>query len=313
MMIIPLLLGTVVNTLFPTAGKVLGSFTEALMHGGLSVLSVFFICIGSTIDFKATPYIMKKGGILLGSKLVCGAILGLIARHFLGHSMITSGFFAGISVLAIVASINDTNGGLYTALIGEFGKKEDAGAYSLMSLESGAFFTMITLGVAGIGAFPIPAFIGTILPLLIGVVLGNLDPEMRKFLAPGFGLCIPFFAFGLGNSMNLLTVWRAGLLGILMGVAVVAVTGTVLICADRITGGTGLAGIAAASTAGNAAAVPAAIAAVDKSYVAIAPAATMLVSTCTIITAILVPIVTAWWAKRVGGIQPAVAACAGDD
>lgn len=219
--------------------------------------------------------------------------------------MVEGGFFAGLSVLAIVASLNDTNGGLYTALIGEYGRKEDAGAYSLMSLESGAFFTMLILGVAGLGSFPIPAFIGTILPLLLGMVLGNLDHELREFLARGVPLTIPFFAFGLGNSMNLGTVWRAGLLGLLMGVAVVCVTGSVLIVADRLTGGNGVAGIAAATTAGNAAAVPAAVAAVDKSYAAIAPSATMLVSTCTIITAILVPIATAWWAKRVAKVEPA--------
>ncbi|SDO33992.1 2-keto-3-deoxygluconate permease [Paenibacillus sp. yr247] len=33
------------------------------------------------------------------------------------------------------------------ALMGQFGKKEDVGAYSIMSLESGPFLTMITLGV----------------------------------------------------------------------------------------------------------------------------------------------------------------------
>lgn len=33
MMIVPLLLGAVINTLFPTAGKTLGSFTNALMTG----------------------------------------------------------------------------------------------------------------------------------------------------------------------------------------------------------------------------------------------------------------------------------------
>jgi 2-keto-3-deoxygluconate permease len=90
-----------------------------------------------------------------------------------------------------------------------------------------------------------------------------------------------------------------------MGVSVVVITGTILIFADKLTGGNGLAGIAAASTAGNAAAVPAAIAAIDKSYAPVAPAATMLVATCVIVTAILVPIVTAWWAKRVGVVQHA--------
>lgn len=299
MMLIPLLLGALINTLFPTAGKTLGSFTNAWMTGAMPILAVFFICMGATIDIKATPYILKKGGALLGSKLLTGAVLGFITARFLGNGMIEHGLFAGLSVLAIVASINDTNGGLYMALIGQFGKTEDAAAYSLMSLESGPFFTMVTLGMAGVAAFPLPALIGTILPLILGMVLGNLDRDMRDFLAKAIPVLIPFFAFGLGNSLNLTTVWKAGLLGILLGVGVVAVTGTVLILMDRLTGGNGVAGIAAATTAGNAAAVPAAIALVDPSYAPVAPAATMLVATSVIVTAILVPLVTAWWYKRV--------------
>ena len=81
-------------------------------------------------------------------------IVGFVAAKFLGNGMITEGFFAGISVLAIVAAMNDTNGGSYMALMGQFGKKEDVGAYSAMSLESGPLFTMISLGVAGLAAFP---------------------------------------------------------------------------------------------------------------------------------------------------------------
>jgi 2-keto-3-deoxygluconate permease len=200
--------------------------------------------------------------------------------------------------------LNDTNGGLYMALMGQFGKAEDAAAYSLMSLESGPFFTMVTLGVAGLAAFPLPSFIGTILPLILGIILGNLDRGTRQFLAPAVPILIPFFAFALGSTMNFLTVWKAGMLGILMGICVVAITGTALVIVDKLTGGDGIAGIAAASTAGNAAAVPVAIAAIDKSYEPIAPSATMLVATCTIVTAVSVPFATAWWARRVKARRP---------
>lgn len=299
LMMVPLLLGAVTNTLFPTAAKTFGSFTGAMMTGALPILSVFFFCMGATIDFKATPYILKKGGALLGSKILTGTALGLIAAQFMPTGMVDSGLLAGLSVLAIVASMNDTNGGLYMALIGQYGKKEDGGAYTLMSMESGPFFTMLTLGIAGLAAFPWEAFLGAILPLIVGMVLGNMDNELRDFVKPAIPILIPFFAFGLGNTLNLETVWKSGLLGILLGVGVVAVTGIVLIIADRLTGGNGIAGIAAASTAGNAAAVPAAIASIDKSYAAIAPSATMLVATCVIVTAILVPLATAGYARWV--------------
>lgn len=304
MMVVPLLLGAAVNTFFPGLGRTLGSFTNAWMTGALPILAVFFVCIGATIDLKATPYILRKGGVLLATKLLCGLCAGLLAGRIMPKGMISSGFFAGLSVLAIVASLNDTNGGLYMALMGQFGKTQDAAAYTLMSLESGPFFTMVTLGIAGLAAFPLPSFIGTILPLILGIIIGNLDRNMRQFLAPGVPILIPFFAFALGSTMDFVTVWKAGLLGVLMGIGVVVITGTALILADKLTGGDGVAGIAAASTAGNAAAVPAAIAALDQSYAPIAPSATMLVATCTIVTSITVPFVTAWWARRVKSATP---------
>jgi 2-keto-3-deoxygluconate permease len=301
MMIVPLLLGAVINTLFPTAAKTFGSFTGALMTGALPILAVFYVCMGSTIDLKATPYILKKGGTLFGAKLLTGAALGLLAAWLIPKGQVEAGLFAGLSVLAIVASMNDTNGGLYMALIGQMGKKEDVAAYSIMSLESGPFFTMVTLGVAGLAAFPWQTFVGAILPLIVGMYLGNQDRDLRDFLSKAVPVLIPFFAFALGNGLDLTNVWKAGLLGVLMGCGVVVITGTVLILADKLTGGNGVAGIAAASTAGNAAAVPAAIAAIDKTYAPVAPAATMLVATCVIVTAILVPIATVWWYKRVNG------------
>src|SRR5690349_21190398 len=76
MMIVPLLLGAAVNTLLPSLGKTLGSFTNAWMTGSLPILSVFFVCIGATIDLKTTPYILKKGGVLLVTKLLCGVLAG---------------------------------------------------------------------------------------------------------------------------------------------------------------------------------------------------------------------------------------------
>ena len=62
---------------------------------------------------------------------------------FLGEQPVTTGWFAGISTLAVVAAFNDTNGGLYMALMKQYGSAEDAAAYSVMSIESGPFFTML--------------------------------------------------------------------------------------------------------------------------------------------------------------------------
>ena len=209
-----------------------------------------------------------------------------------------SGWLHGLSVLAVVAAINDTNGGLYMALTAQYGRPEDAGAASVMSLESGPFLTMVTLGIAGLSAFPWQTLVGAILPLAVGIALGNLDSDLRAFLGGAAPVLIPFFAFALGATLDLHRVWQAGLLGVLLGLTVVAVSGAVLLTADKLTGGTGTAGLAAASTAGNAAAVPALVAAANPAYAEAAGPATVLVAASVIVTAITVPLITAWWARR---------------
>ncbi|WP_186148886.1 2-keto-3-deoxygluconate permease [Burkholderia gladioli] len=301
MMIVPLLIGSLIATFLPDMPKFFGSFTNALFTGSLPILAVFYVCMGASIDVKATPYLLRKGGALFVTKVGTAIVAGVVLGHFLGEQPVSSGLFAGISTLAVVAAMNDTNGGLYMALMGQYGRSEDVGAYTIMSLESGPFLTMVTLGVAGLSAFPWPTLVGSILPLAIGMLLGNLDREMRAFLGRAVPVMIPFFALALGAGLDLYKVWQAGLLGIVLGVAVVIVTGVPLFFADRLTGGTGVAGVAAANTAGNAAAVPALIAAANPVYTEAARTATLLVAACVVVTAIVSPILTASVARRVGG------------
>jgi len=298
MMTIPLACGAVISTLAPHAGSFFGSFTGALFTGALPILAVFYVCIGATISVRSLPAVVRKGGAIFCTKILLGVIVGVTAGHWIGIEPIASGWLSGFSTLALVAAINDTNGGLYMALMTQYGRPEDAAAYSVMGLESGPFFTMVTLGVAGLSAFPWQTLAGAILPIAVGMLLGNLDPDLRHFLGNGVHVMIPFFAFALGTTLNLKLVWRAGLAGLALGVAVLVVSGFFLVIADRLTGGNGTAGVAASTTAGNAAAVPALVAAANPKYAAAAAPGTLLVACSVIVTAIAAPFVTAWWSSR---------------
>jgi 2-keto-3-deoxygluconate permease len=295
MMLIPLLLGALFNTFLPDMPKFFGSFTEGIFKGALPFIALNIFCLGTQMDFRVAPAIAKKGGALLLSKIGIAGVVGIIAGKFIGDGVI----LGGLSVLAIVVAMNDTNGGMYVSLMNQFGKKEEIGATTIMALETGPFITMVTLGMAGIAAFPWPYMVGAILPLVVGMLVGNLDQDMRNLFKMGNSILIPFIGFALGNGINLAKVYQAGLTGIFLGLFVILVTGTACFIADRLTGGTGVAGIAAATTAGNAATVPAVIAAANPKYAAAAPTATIVVASCVVVTAIIVPILTAWWAKRV--------------
>jgi 2-keto-3-deoxygluconate permease len=112
-------------------------------------------------------------------------------------------------------------------------------------------------------------------------------------------------------------VWKAGLLGIGLGLFVVLIGGAVLLLADKLTGGDGIAGLAAATTAGNAAVVPTIVAQANPVYAPAAESATVLIASSVVVTAILCPTITVLWARRVlkqpsGGSREADAALATD-
>jgi 2-keto-3-deoxygluconate permease len=299
MMVVPLFLGAILNTAFPELGEYLGSFTLGLTTGTTPILAVWFVCLGASIRLKATGVVLRKSGTLLITKVGTAWIIAYVSSHFLGNGMIESGFFAGLSTLALVAAMDMTNTGLYASLMGQYGTKEEAGAFVLMNIESGPLMTMIVLGTAGIASFEPHLLVGIVLPFVIGYILGNLDADMRDFLSSAIPVLIPFFAFSLGNGIELTVIAETGLLGIIFGLAVIVITGIPLILTDIFIGkGNGTAGIAASSTAGAAVVTPMLVAEMVPEFAPIAPQATALVATSLIVTSIVVPIITGLYSKQ---------------
>lgn len=294
LMIVPLLLGALVNTLFPQVLEIGGFTTNLFKTGAMPILAVFLFCNGAQINAKQAGSPLIKGIALTLSKFLIGAILGILINSFFGPTGVL-----GIAPLAIIAAVTNSNGGLYAALASEYGDSTDVGAISILSINDGPFFTMLALGVTGIADVPFIALVATIVPILIGFILGNLDESIREFLEPGATLLIPFFAFPLGAALNFGQILEAGVPGIILGVLCTLLTGfggywtMKLLKAENPQ-----VGAAVGTTAGNAVATPAALAAVDKSLAPIEAASTVQIAAAIIVTAILCPILVSYLNKR---------------
>ncbi len=289
LMVIPLLLGAAFNTWAPgliTIGGD-GTFTTYLWKSGaMPILAVFLFCNGAQINVKSAGVPLAKGVILTAIKFVIGAALGIIVNQIWGPDGIW-----GLTPLALIGAITNSNGGLYAALSGEFGDSTDVGAVSILSINDGPFLTMVAMGVGGIADIPFMVLVGSIAPIFVGCLLGNLDEDIRSFCEPGATMLIPFFAFPLGAGLNFMQLLTAGIPGIFLGVICCILTGGAgYLCMRLIKSKHPECGGAIGTTAGNAAGTPASLAKADPSLAVYETAATAQMAASCIVTAILCPI-----------------------
>ena len=291
-MVCPLFLGMVINTFFPHLLKI-GGFTEALSGAGYpTVLGMYLFTVGTKMTLNAAPRMLKRGFGILIVKVGTATLFALAIAKFFGGDIL------GISTLAVMVAMSDTNGGMFLALTSVMGDKDDVGTYVPQSVETGPFLTMLIFVVTGLAVIPWLTMVSVIAPIFVGAFLGNIDSDLRDFFSAHEPIIVPFMAFTLGQTINLRSVVKAGLPGVFLGITVWVVTGCVCILADKLLGGTGVAGAAASSTAGNSAAVPAAVALGDHKFAPVAGAATVQVAASVIVTAILTPLLTSWMYRK---------------
>ena len=338
LMVVPLILGATLNTIdqlhLPWVTAVLqwlgagqtdsgnyeflriGGFSQELFKdGALVLIALFLFCSGGQMNLRVGGKALKKGVLLVSAKYLTGLAVGLA----LGFLFDPINGLLGLSTVAIIAAMTNGNGGMYAALTSQYGNRSDTGAVAILSLNDGPFFTLMSLGLLG-SQFPMIAFIAVLLPIALGMLLGNLDEDIRTFLKPGEILPVPFFAFALGANMNLAVFFNPQVVGagLLLGVMTTVLTGAAGILIFKVFRERSvIAPVSEATTAGNAAGTPAAIAAAAavaassgmmsaaeaQSYQDLVNIATSQISIATLTTAILGPaavIIIDRWQRRHG-------------
>lgn len=288
-MVIPLLFGALLNTLVPGFLNI-GGFTTGLLKDGTSCLmGLFLICCGASISVKQIGEPLYKGALLTVIKFLIGLGIGWGTFYLFG----SDGFW-GITPVVLIATLTNSSGSIYATLAGRFGDSTDVGAVSVLSINDGPFLTMVALGATGMSDIPIMTLVATILPIIIGIVWGNLDKEFKELCDKALPLVIVFLSFVLGAGMNFVTVVKAGGAGILLGVIVLVFSGLLvdLIYCLILRKRTAI-GACSGTAAGNSVATPAAIAEADPSFAPYAEAATAQCSAACVVTSILCPVMVA--------------------
>ena len=195
-MLYPLLVGLLLNSFCPQVLAV-GSFTTAVVKGSSTIVGLLLIFMGASINLRAVPEALKTGVVVLVPKLALSIALGLGVAAFCGNN------FFGLSALSIIGGIAFCNVALYSGIMTEYGDSGEQGATALLALTAGPTITMLALGVSGLADIKPLVYVGTLLPLVLGIIMGNASPFLKNLLVPGINPCIAVVGFSLGCGMSL--------------------------------------------------------------------------------------------------------------
>ena len=300
LMLIPLIVGSLLGT-FALDFLELGSFTTALFQqSALPLIALLIFATGTQVNLKTSGPVLATTGVVLLCKSIIPATIVILIGSVVG----IDGIF-GVSILAMLVCVDNSNGGLWLAFTGRYGDKRDRGAYIASALNDGPFFSMLFLGASGLAAIPGTAMLAAVIPFLIGMLIGNLNPHWREVLRPTPAIVIPFFALALGTGIDLNNIVKGGFAGIILGLIIAPVTGFFVYLGYRFLLRRGYRsgiGFAAGTTAGNAIATPAIVGMADPRFQPYVETATAQVAAAVLVTAVLAPLLASAVLKREGGL-----------
>lgn len=300
LMLIPLVIGSILGT-YATGFLELGSFTTALFQqSALPLIALLIFATGTQVTLRTSGPVVATAGVVLLFKSIIPATLVVLLGQVVGIDGIL-----GVSILALLVAVDNSNGGLWLAFTGRYGDKRDRGAYMSSALNDGPFFSLLFLGASGLADIPFSALVAALIPFLLGMLVGNLNPHWREVMRPTPAIVIPFFALALGTGIDLNNVVTGGLGGIVVGIIVAPVTGFLVYVGYKLVLRRGYRsgiGFAAGTTAGNAIATPAIVGLADPRFQPYVETATAQVAASVLVTAIIAPIIASAVLKKEGGL-----------
>lgn len=294
-LLIPMLITAVINTVFPNAFIGAGGMTRALFQTGTqTIAALIMFATGAALDIRLMGTVLKRCGYLSIAKLVLSFGLGFAYLGIFGMD----GIF-GISGIAFVAVICSVNPGIYMGMIEEYGDQEDFGMFAVLNLLAMPAIPVMIIGTAGAYGFNIMEVITILIPFALGMLFGNLDKKLSRMFEAMTPLTLPFLGCCFGASLNLFSALQAGIAGIILTVIYLAVHAAIMLPIDRrINHCQGYASIAMCSVAGIAISVPQMLG--GEVYAVYQEAAIAQIALCMILTNLLCPALTKCVVKKWG-------------
>ena len=160
------------------------------------VLGFMLFFTGTQIDVRKMKSMLGRGFPLLVLRL--GIAYGLSFLFF----FLTKDYdymWIGISFVTLTS----TNAGMFMGLVNPYGDDADYSYFGLLLLTALPAFPMLLIQGSTSGGIDYMSMISILLPILFGMLLGNLDSSIRKVFKHGNDVVIPFLGFQFGSAIKL--------------------------------------------------------------------------------------------------------------
>ncbi len=292
--LVPMVISMLIYTFWPEA-MFIGGVTESWLSGSGTgfIIGMLSFASGTTISFKRIGDLLKHQGVLLLITVIIATILSFAFLYAFGDEGILG--ISGIAFLAIMFSINPS---VQVSVLSSYGYEEDSGILALSGLFTLPFVPLLVYSiyssgsVVGIDWMPI---ISTLIPLLVGIILGNIDEGFTQLFSPTIGALLPLLGWNLGQSMNIIEALQSGVSGLIITVFFFLVFSSLYFIDKNVLGYEGISGLSFMTVAGTSTVIAPTIA---ESFPEVAPYVTSVnaqILFATIALAIISPIL----AKRV--------------
>lgn len=294
-LLIPMLISSIIGTFFPKL-FLIGGPTEALFSGqGLNfILGSIVMLSGCSLNLSSIVQVFKRYGIILSARLLFNTIVGILFVKLFGLDGVL-----GLSAIAFIVAITSMNPSLFLALSQDYGDEVDQNAFGLLAAVSTPIVPMFIYGLISPTPLDFMSLVSIVIPLIIGIVIGNLDKELGAFLTSGMGLIIILLGWSVGAKINLLDATKAGLPGILMVVLYYLLAVLPVFVVERtVLKRKGISSIAISTMAGLSASVPLMMLENNPELIPYSGEAAAVVTLGVIGTAIISPMLINWLDKR---------------
>lgn len=296
MFVVPMFVSMIINTFWPDLFNVGGAVQDLFAGDGVGFIIAFLtFASGTSIKLSTIPKLLKRHGVLLLVKFILSVGLSVLYMRFFGQEGIL-----GISALAFTLVMTSINPSVYLSVVEEYGDQTDVAAFGFVGLFPIPLIPQLiySLGYtseAGGGGFDFTPILLTLIPLVAGMILGNIDPAFGKVFGPGIGAILPLLGWGIGQTANIIEAFRSGLPGLIMTIIFLIFFSSLFLVDRYVLKNNGITGLAMTIVAGTSASSGAALTAAYPELLPYLGNSVAIVVFAFIITALLIPSLTSWY------------------